>query len=325
MTDLIPQNPDINNLSQYDDYKKHPVAVYLANLGQGSRPTMLTALHNIARIVSEGQFTAWDFEWEKLEYQYTALIRATLIEATDFAPATINRHLSALRGVLKECWRLKMIDSETYFRAVDIQSIKGQRLPKGRMLTVDEIRAMLQVCDLDAAKSRSAGFRDAALLSVLYIAGMRRNELIHLKKADFDVRTGELKIRVAKRNKERLVYILGRARDRVIDWLNHLQDFRESDWLFVSIDQLGNPSDERIKSGQTVNDILQRRARQSAIKDFTPHDLRRTAISEMLDAGIDMATVGNIAGHANVNTTQRYDRRDDKRKEDAAKKRDVPL
>ena len=217
------------------------------------------------------------------------------------------------------------MDTDTYYRAVDIQGIKGSRLSKGRMLDVDEIKAMLQMCDLDAAKSRSSGFRDAALLSVLYIAGMRKNELIHLKKADFDIRTGELKIRVAKRNKERLVYVLGKARQRVIDWLEHLQDFRESEWLFVSIDQLGNPRNEQIKSGQTVNDILLRRAKQAGVENFTPHDLRRTAISEMLDAGIDMVTVGNIAGHVNVNTTQRYDRRDDKRKEEAAKKRDVPL
>lgn len=308
-----------------DGFDQHPVAIYLANLGRGSRKTMLFALHNIAKLVSENEFDAWQFQWHKLEYQHTALIRTMLIENGELAPATINRYLSALRGVLKECWRLKLMDAETYYRAVDIQNLKGKRLLKGRMLAKEEIAKILQVCDLDAAKSRSSGFRDAAIISILYIAGLRRNELIWLKKADFDLRSGELKIRVAKRDKERIVYLKGKALNRVIDWLEHLQDFKESEWLFVSIDQLGNPTDEKIMVGQTVNDILQRRAKQSGVKDFTPHDLRRTAISEMLDAGIDMSTVASIAGHSDINTTKRYDRRDEKRKEEAANKRDVPL
>lgn len=325
MTELIPKEPDIHNLAQYEGYQKHPSAIYLANLSAGSRRTMLTALHNIARLVSGGELDAWSFAWEQLEYQHTSLIRTTLIEDMAFAPSTVNRHLSALRGVMKECWRLGLLDAETYYRAVDIQNVKSKKLLKGRMLKKDEIAKMLQACDLDATKSRSSGFRDAALLTVLYIGGLRRNELIHLKKSDLDVRTGELKIRMGKGSKERLVYLKGRALIRLIDWLEHLNDFRETEWLFVSIDQLGHPSDEQIKSGQTVNDILQRRAKQAGIEDFTPHDLRRTAISEMLDTGIDMATVASIAGHADINTTQRYDRRDDKRKEEAAKKRDVPL
>ena len=326
MSNLIPKDPDLNNLAQYENYQKHPVVIYLANLSRSSRRTMLSALHNIARLVSDGELDAWRFSWERLKYQHSSLIRTTLIEDFEFAPSTVNRHLSALRGVLKECWRLGLIDAETYYRAVDIQNVKSQKLLKGRMLKKEEIAKMLQVCDLDAAKSRSSGLRDAALITVLYIGGLRRNELIHLKKSDLDIRTGELKIRHGKGAKERIVFLnKAKALGRVIDWLEHLNSFRETEWLFVSIDQLGHPSDKQIRSGQTVNDILQRRATQAGIAEFTPHDLRRTAISEMLDAGIDMATVASIAGHADINTTQRYDRRDDRRKEEAAMKRDLPL
>jgi integrase len=69
---------------------------------------------------------------------------------------------------------------------------------------------------------------------------------------------------------------------------------------------------------QAVLDIVRRRADGAGVKRFSPHDLRRTFICELLDAGADLSTTRSLAGHSNVQTTARYDRRDERSKRKAA-------
>jgi integrase len=67
-----------------------------------------------------------------------------------------------------------------------------------------------------------------------------------------------------------------------------------------------------------VHTILKARAAEAGVKDFSPHDFRRTFVSELLDRGADIATVAKLAGHASVTTTARYDRRDEETRKKAA-------
>ena len=70
--------------------------------------------------------------------------------------------------------------------------------------------------------------------------------------------------------------------------------------------------------------MLKRRASQAGIKDFSPHDFRRTFIGDELDNGTDMVTVSSDVGHSSVNTTAKYDRRGFRSQLEAAKKRKTP-
>src|SRR5437868_7440182 len=83
---------------------EHPAAVYLARLAPGSRRTMAAALETIAGLLTSNRCNVQTLDWSSLRYQHTAAIRALLADL--YAPATANKMLAALRGVLRETWRL---------------------------------------------------------------------------------------------------------------------------------------------------------------------------------------------------------------------------
>ncbi len=87
--------------------------------------------------------------------------------------------------------------------------------------------------------------------------------------------------------------------------------------LFWPIDKGGNLHPRRM-TAQAIYNLLQKRAEEAGVKTFSPHDLRRTFVSNLLDAGADIATVARMAGHANLQTTMRYDRRPEEAKRRAA-------
>ncbi len=113
----------------------HPAEVYLAGLGEGSRRTMREALNAIAQLLTNGTCDASTLDWSKLRYQHTAAVRSVLMEK--YSPAMANKMLCALRRTLKEAWRLGLMSAEDYDRAVDIESVRGKSLLKGRLLNAE--------------------------------------------------------------------------------------------------------------------------------------------------------------------------------------------
>jgi integrase/recombinase XerD len=295
---------------------RHPAAVYLAHLAPGSRRTMREALTIIAGLLTSGRCTVETLAWDQLRYQHTAAIRAVLAER--YQPATANKMLAALRGVLKEAWRLEQMSAEDYHRARDIPSVRGSALPSGRALSRGELRALFQACAQDAS---AAGRRDAALLAVLYGGGLRRSEATALDTADYDAETGALIVRSGKGHKDRTAYATNGAKDALDDWLA----VRGVDPgpLFVPVDKAARLYLRRM-TAQAILCILHKRAEEAGVKTFSPHDLRRTFISDLLDLGADISTVQRLAGHANVTTTARYDRRDEGTKRQASELLHVP-
>src|SRR5919199_4148891 len=193
---------------------EHPAAVYLARLAPGSRRTMGSALDSIARLLSSNRSNMQTLDWSSLRYQHTAAIRALL--ASRYAPATTNKMLAALRGVLHESWRLGQMSAEDFHRASDLPSVRGSTLPRGRALSHGELRALFSACTADGSV---AGKRDAALLAVLYNCGLRRSEVVALDVADYEPETGALKVRSGKGNKARTAYAAEASRTALDAWL----------------------------------------------------------------------------------------------------------
>lgn len=293
----------------------HPAEVYLAGLGLGSRRTMRSALNAIAHLLTNGNCDALTLNWAALRYQHTAAVRSVLMEK--YSPATANKMLCALRRTLKEARRLSLMAAEDYDRAVDIESVRGTRLLRGRALSGEEIRALMHACTSDLT---TVGVRDAAMLAILMV-GLRRSEVVNLDLKDFNRRTRAITIRGAKGRKDRMNYLPEGAAMAVDDWLAIRG--KASGPLLYPLDKAKRIIHRRM-SEQSVMSALQRRGEKAGVAPFSPHDLRRTFISNLLDAGADLVTVSQLAGHASPSTTSRYDRRGEEAKRQAIDLLNVP-
>jgi len=293
---------------------RHPVAVYLAGLAPGSRRTQTAALRIIAMLVSP-EANEMTLPWWALDFAHTSAIRSKLSER--FAPATANRMLAALRGVLKSAFKLGLIDSHRMTRACSLDPVRGVRVPKGRALSKGELSALFEACD----PNTPGGARNAALMGLLYGGGLRRAEVVALDIEDFDPESGKLIVR-GKGNKERAAWVTNGSKDALDAWLAVRGD--EPGPLFFPVNKGGTILRHRMTDG-AVAELVRRLARKSRIASFSPHDMRRTFIGDLLDAGSDIATVQALAGHASPVTTSRYDRRGDRTKKKAAELLHVPF
>lgn len=295
---------------------QNPAAVYLARLAPGSRRTMRTALDVMAGLLTNGQDKALSLAWADVRYQHAQAIRAKL--AANYAPTTTNKMLAALRGVLREAYRLGLMSTDDYQRTVDLESVRGERLPRGRALSSGELRALFTDC---ASDKTPAGARDAALLAVLYGAGLRRSEAAALDLCEYNAETGALIVSAGKGNKARIVYVAGGALRALSVWLKvrGMQDGA----IFHPITK-GGQIEPRRMSTQAILLVTRKRARRAGVPSFSPHDLRRSFISDLLDVGADISVVQKLSGHAQVTTTQRYDRRGEAAKRKAAAALHVP-
>lgn len=126
---------------------------------------------------------------------------------------------------------------------------------------------------------------------------------------------------VGKRCKQRTAYVTGGALDALTNWLS----VRGGDPgpLFCPINKGGHVTIRKMHA-EAVFNVLQKRAAESGVRDLSPHDLRRTFAGDLLDSGADIATVQRLMGHANVNTTARYDRRGEQAKRRAVEALHVP-
>ena len=199
--------------------------------------------------------------------------------------------------------------------------IKDQRAAKGRAVAQNELRRLFEACRSDP--NEALGARDLALFAVLYGGGLRRAELARLDYEDFDFERYGLLIR-GKGNKERRIFLPRTLAGALQPWID-LHRGSSPGPLFVPVLKSGKLQRARYIHPDVVYNVTQKRLKAAGLEAMTPHDLRRTFISDLLDRGVDITTVSHHVGHASVQTTARYDRRGERALEAAAEEVQLPL
>ena len=180
-----------------------------------------------------------------------------------------------------------------------------------------QLGALLDACAEDPS---AACARDAAIIALGYACGLRRAELVALDLDSYDRTTRTLTIH-GKRRKIHAVPLEAGVDEALEDWLAVRGDAAGP--LFVRIQRGGHFGSERL-TDQAVYHIQATRVATAGVARFSPRDLRRTFAGDLLDAGVDLATVQSLMGYSNANTTARHNRRGERAKWNGVKLLHVP-
>lgn len=230
---------------------------------------------------------------EKADYK---IIRNYLrfLEEKKFAKTTVSRHISSLRSFYKYLVKEKVVMKNPM---VFISNPKlDKRLPK--FLYEKEVEKLLSMPQLDDPK----GIREALILEFLYSTGVRVSELCNVKIKDISFSEKSVLI-LGKGEKERYVYFGKNLEELLKLYFKEARPFFEksdSPYLFLN-DSGGQLHDRRVR---TILDELLKRC--SSDFHMSPHTLRHSFATHMLNNGADLKTVQELLGHADLSTTQIY-------------------
>jgi tyrosine recombinase XerC len=211
----------------------------------------------------------------------------------NFSKNSIARKMACLRSFFKFLYREGYIKSNP---AVSLSTPKiDKKLPL--FLSTNDVVKLLESPD----PSDDMGLRDRAILETLYSTGIRVGELVGLDKEDIDFISGVLKV-YGKGKKERLVPIGDRALRAIKAYFEKIKvnDINEKKPVFL------NKSKRRV-SDRAVRRIVDKYIRKTSLNEnVSPHTLRHSFATHMLDGGADLRSVQELLGHANLSTTQIY-------------------
>jgi integrase/recombinase XerC len=229
-------------------------------------------------------------EWEKVDHLAVRSYLAHL-HRRKLSRSSIARHLSALRSFFKYLIREGVVSANPA-RAVATPR-REKHLPA--VLQVADVTLLLEQPDL----SIPLGVRDRAWLELLYASGLRISELVGIDIDDIELRARLVKVR-GKGSKERIVPFGTKAAGAIRDWLSVRECRDEEQPLFV------NYRGQRI-TARSVRRLFETYVRDAALRaGVSPHTLRHSFATHLLNAGADLRSIQELLGHASLSTTQKY-------------------
>ncbi len=211
-----------------------------------------------------------------------------------YAPSSISRQLSSIRAYLRFMLNEGLIESNP---AAGMRSPRRWAELPGA-LSVSDINRLLAAPE----PKKTAGIRDSAVLELMYATGMRISETCELKTMDLNLESGFLKC-MGKGSRERIIPVGNRALESVEAYLEKARpryNKKNAPQLFIT--RLGDKF-----SRQGLWKMVKKYAMKTGIKEnITPHMLRHSFATHLLERGADLRSVQEMLGHASISTTQIY-------------------
>ena len=208
--------------------------------------------------------------------------------------ATIDRKLSSVRGFYKYLSKNNIVENNVFLLIAGPK--RAKKLP--RYFEYNELEELFKVPDTKTSR----GMRDLLILEMLYATGVRVGELVNIKLQDIDVINKTIII-LGKGNKERIVSFGEYCEDALNKYLSLGREgfnIKRSDYLFLN--HLGNPLTER-GIRYILNELIKK---TSLSKNISPHMIRHSFATHLLNEGCDLLTVQKLLGHESISATQVY-------------------
>jgi integrase/recombinase XerD len=269
---------------------------------RGLSPATLTAYRAdlLDFAASRGASAAWDTTAEAPIRYLSMLGSPGRGRRHVLRPTTLRRRAASLRGFYRFCFAEGLIDSDLAAR-FDLPR-QPRLLPE--VLSVDEVDALLSV----KSDATPVGIRDRALLELLYASGLRISEAVGLDLVDISLESGLVRV-VGKGDRERQVPV----GEVAVSWLRRYIAEVRPGWLSGSQGDAhrGGPVFLSVRGDRLDRrrgwEILVAAARSAGLRDgISPHTLRHSFATHLLEGGADLRIVQELLGHASISTTQLY-------------------
>ncbi|MCB0761324.1 MAG: tyrosine-type recombinase/integrase [Flavobacteriales bacterium] len=242
------------------------------------------------------QFQEEQFETTDLKDATHAMVRSWVVNLVelDFQPTSVQRKLSSLRSFFKYHLREGTVVTNP------VKGVVAPRKKKRLPVFVDE--SCMEKFNFDFFEEDFAGMRDKLIVTILYETGIRKAELIGLHDGSLDFGKKQVKV-LGKRNKERIIPISGGLIEDVKKYqLLRNEQFGRQEGAYLLVTNQGNKMYPRFVYNK-VNHYL---GLVTTLKKKSPHILRHTFATHLLNNGADLNAVKELLGHASLSSTQVY-------------------
>lgn len=248
-------------------------------------------------VFSFESFVKENFEQDSVDRVSYSLVRSWIVFLVDqnISNVSVNRKMASLKAFYRFLLRSKQIEVSPMLKHKSLKTPKVVQVP----FSEKELKDLLSQIEVPVGFEE---MRDKLILEIFYVTGMRRAELIHLMIKNVDCSAGLIKV-LGKRNKERLIPILPIIKDQIGSYIKERDDLEnivDSEYFFVSKKGL------KLSESFVYRLINSYFSRVSEKVKKSPHVLRHTFATHLLNNGADLNSVKELLGHSSLASTQVY-------------------